>query len=80
MSKDGGGCDHPWSLSCLVISLQVQDEVRDGLRDTLPRYNGEGSRNESITDAWDEVQDRVSAWDNIEWLPGAVGRWVWIVV
>ena len=39
---------------------QVLDIVRDGLNDTMPAYGEDSNRGDSITDAWDYVQDTVS--------------------
>ena len=36
------------------------DYVRDGLNDTMPEYGGESNREESVTDAWDFVQENIS--------------------
>ena len=42
--------------------MQVVDLVRDGLNDTMPEFGEETNRGESVTDAWDFVQENVSQW------------------
>ena len=42
--------------------MQVVDLVRDGLNDTMPEFGEETNRGESVTDAWDFVQENVSLW------------------
>jgi hypothetical protein len=39
--------------------MQVVDLVRDGLNDTMPEFGEETNRGESITDAWDFVQENL---------------------
>ena len=40
--------------------MQVVDLVRDGLNDTMPEFGEDTNRGESVTDAWDFVQENVS--------------------
>ena len=44
----------------LETVMQVVDLVRDGLNDTMPEFGEETNRGESVTDAWDFVQENVS--------------------
>ncbi|CAI8028546.1 Tetraspanin-7 [Geodia barretti] len=39
--------------------MQVVDLVRDGLNDTMPEFGEDTNRGESITDAWDFVQENL---------------------
>ena len=58
--------------------MQVVDLVRDGLNDTMPEFGEETNRGESVTDAWDFVQENVSQWcvvihsGAIEFIPPAL--------
>ena len=51
---------HARDDSATTSVMQVVDLVRDGLNDTMPEFGEETNRGESITDAWDFVQENVS--------------------
>ena len=42
-----------------VYRDMVFDVVKEGLNNTLPRYNGESSADQDITKAWDNIQEQV---------------------
>ena len=43
-----------------LFNAQVLDFVRDGLNDTMPDFGEDTNRGQSVTEAWDFVQENVS--------------------
>ncbi|CAI8028545.1 Tetraspanin-7 [Geodia barretti] len=48
-----------YGLERYLKAQEVVDLVRDGLNDTMPEFGEDTNRGESITDAWDFVQENV---------------------
>ena len=45
----------------MIFPLKVLEFVQDGLNSTIARYGGNATADGPITDAWDTIQDSVSA-------------------
>ena len=54
-------CEMYIYIPTTLFNAQVLDFVRDGLNDTMPDFGEDTNRGQSVTEAWDYVQENVSS-------------------